>query len=164
MEGTPRRKSGNTQYAPRYAGILGFRFLHAFDAGKRCPYVEPLVRDHGLTWPRLSCGHACGHHGSCARCFLVGKHWQRLKRYGERARSAEKAGLEFRTAHNYGMVARSFQSDRRRSLLTFSHHAEVAALPAAEADALLDWCEETGEHGTETESLSGCPASGCGVH
>ena len=32
---------------------------------------------------------------------------------------------------------------RRREQLSFKHHREVAALPADEADALLDWCEET---------------------
>jgi hypothetical protein len=32
---------------------------------------------------------------------------------------------------------------RRRDVLSFTHHAEVAALPPADADALLDWCEET---------------------
>jgi len=35
------------------------------------------------------------------------------------------------------------ESCRRRQHLGFSHHVEVAALPAAEADALLDWREET---------------------
>lgn len=65
---------------PRYAGVLGFRFLHAFDAGKRCPYVEPLVRDHGLAWPLSSCGHACGYHGSGDGRFLVGEYGKRVER------------------------------------------------------------------------------------
>jgi hypothetical protein len=40
-------------------------------------------------------------------------------------------------------VARAIETSRRREDLTFNHHAEVAALPPDEADALLDWCEET---------------------
>jgi hypothetical protein len=40
-------------------------------------------------------------------------------------------------------VARVFETSRRREDLTFNHHREVAALPPDEADALLDWCEET---------------------
>jgi hypothetical protein len=31
---------------------------------------------------------------------------------------------------------------RRRDNLSFNHHTEVASLPAAEADALLDWVEK----------------------
>ena len=36
----------------------------------------------------------------------------------------------------------TFETSRHREVLGFTHHAEVAALPADEADALLDWCEE----------------------
>src|ERR1035437_5874421 len=41
------------------------------------------------------------------------------------------------------MVCRKFETSRRREDLTFKHHREVAALPPDEAEALLDWCEET---------------------
>jgi hypothetical protein len=40
-------------------------------------------------------------------------------------------------------VAKAFETSRRREVLSFNHHEEVAALPPDEADALLDWCEET---------------------
>lgn len=61
-------------------------------------------------------------------------------RYGERAKAAASGiwGLAFGTLRNLGSVARSFETSRRRDVLPFSHHAEVASLPPAEADALLD--------------------------
>lgn len=61
-------------------------------------------------------------------------------RYGERAKAAAQGiwGLSFGTLMNLGSIARSFETSRRREALPFSHHAEVAALPPAEADALLD--------------------------
>jgi hypothetical protein len=37
----------------------------------------------------------------------------------------------------------------------FKHHREVAALPPAEADALLDWCEETIESTARRDSPQG---------
>jgi hypothetical protein len=40
-------------------------------------------------------------------------------------------------------VCRKFETKRRRLVLSFKHHREVCALPPAEADALLNWCEET---------------------
>ncbi|MBV9244447.1 MAG: hypothetical protein JO366_06505 [Methylobacteriaceae bacterium] len=39
-------------------------------------------------------------------------------------------------------TAAKFETSRRREVLSFSHHREGASLPAAEVDALLDWCEE----------------------
>jgi hypothetical protein len=37
----------------------------------------------------------------------------------------------------YGSVCRAFETSRRLEHLSFAHHAEVAALPPEEADALL---------------------------
>jgi len=37
------------------------------------------------------------------------------------------------------LLCRKFETSRRREILTFAHHAEVAALPPDEADAFLDW-------------------------
>jgi len=61
--------------------------------------------------------------------------------YGVLAKAAAEGiwGREFGTLSNYGSVSRSFkETSRRRELLTFTHHVEVAALSAAEADELLD--------------------------
>lgn len=64
------------------------------------------------------------------------------KKYGERVAAVEELDWEFRTCHNAGMVSRKFQSDRRRSLLTWQHHAEVAALDNEEQERFLTRWEE----------------------
>lgn len=61
--------------------------------------------------------------------------------YGERKAIVEAEDWEgpaYQTCREAGVVASAFQEMfRRRNDLTFSHHKEVASLPAAEADALL---------------------------
>jgi hypothetical protein len=52
-------------------------------------------------------------------------------------------GPSYQGCIDAGTVARAFEITRRHVDLSFAHHREVAALPPAEADALLDWCEET---------------------
>lgn len=67
-------------------------------------------------------------------------------RYGERkaiVEAEEWDGLSFQTAMNAAALCRKFETSRRRDVLSFNHHAEVAALQPPEADVLLDWCEET---------------------
>ncbi len=64
------------------------------------------------------------------------------KKYGERVTAIKELDWEFRTCHNAGMVSRKFQSDRRRSLLTWQHHAEVAALNTDEQEDFLSRWEE----------------------
>lgn len=64
------------------------------------------------------------------------------KKYGERVTAVKELDWEFRTCHNAGMVSRKFQSDRRRSLLTWQHHAEVAALNTDEQEDFLSRWEE----------------------
>ena len=66
--------------------------------------------------------------------------------YGRRKAIVEAddwKGPTFSTCMNCGAVARRFPTSRRREVLTFSHHAEVASLHPLDADALLDWAEET---------------------
>lgn len=60
-------------------------------------------------------------------------------RYGERAKAAAEGifGLAFKTLANAASVSRAFEPSRRRELLSFAHHAEVASLPPEDADALL---------------------------
>lgn len=68
------------------------------------------------------------------------------KRYGERKAIVEDEGWggpAFKTCANAAAVCIAFPTSRRREVLGFSHHAEVAALPPAEADAILSWAEET---------------------
>jgi hypothetical protein len=64
-------------------------------------------------------------------------------RYGERAKAAAEGifGREFQSLMNAASVSRSFETSRRREVLSWSHHAEVAALPPDKADKLLDRAE-----------------------
>src|SRR3982074_689971 len=47
-------------------------------------------------------------------------------------------GPSFQTCANAASVCRAFETSRRREVLSFGHHAEVAALGVKEADRLLD--------------------------
>lgn len=64
-------------------------------------------------------------------------------RYGERARMAARGlfGREFKTLANIASVCRAFEPARRREQLSWSHHAEAAALSPNAADMLLDMAE-----------------------
>lgn len=76
----------------------------------------------------------------------IGDWWREGgQRYGVRAKAAAQNifGIEYSTLRRYSTVAGAFESDRRRSL-SFSLHAEVAALPPAKADELLDLTERDG--------------------
>jgi N6-adenosine-specific RNA methylase IME4 len=68
------------------------------------------------------------------------------KKYGQRKAIVEAKdwnGPAFQTCVNVGNVCKKFlETNRRRLLLPFNHHAEVASLPAHKADELLDWAEE----------------------
>jgi len=66
-------------------------------------------------------------------------------RYGDRKALVEGddwQGPSFQTCMNTAAVATAFETSRRREVLSFSHHAEVAGLSAEEADDLLNWAEE----------------------
>jgi hypothetical protein len=54
------------------------------------------------------------------------------------------AGLQYQTLRNYAWVAGRFALCRRRSALSFQHHAEVASLPVDAQDAWLARAEEAG--------------------
>ncbi len=54
----------------------------------------------------------------------------------------QRAGLRYQTLRNYAWVARRFEVSRRRSSLTFQHHAEIASLPVEEQERLLDLAEQ----------------------
>ncbi|MGW2089146.1 LmbU family transcriptional regulator [Streptomyces sp. NPDC001880] len=51
------------------------------------------------------------------------------------------AGLKYQTLRNYAWVARRFDMQRRRSGLTFQHHAEVASLTVDMQEAWLNEAE-----------------------
>lgn len=63
--------------------------------------------------------------------------------YSDRYQIAiRSAGLRYQTLRNYAWVARRFDISRRRTKLTFQHHAEVASRPQKEQDWLLDRAEQ----------------------
>jgi len=68
--------------------------------------------------------------------------------YGDRkavVEGDEWSGPTYESCKNAATVCRAFEErSRRRDLLTFNHHSEVASLEdKGTADRLLDWCEET---------------------
>jgi hypothetical protein len=77
--------------------------------------------------------------------WLIGDWWNYGHVYGHRKAVVDADdwdGPDCQTCRNAGWVARAFEPSRRRDSLGFSHHAEVASLPPAEAEELLNWCEE----------------------
>lgn len=59
-------------------------------------------------------------------------------RWGQKYKEAiEVTGLDYHTVRVARYVSKEFESDRRRSLLSFGHHVEVKALPARTADDFL---------------------------
>lgn len=63
--------------------------------------------------------------------------------YGEMYTQAlEDTGYEYKTLVNDKYVASKIESSRRRDNLSFSHHAEVADLPPADQDKMLDIAEK----------------------
>ncbi|MGW2709082.1 LmbU family transcriptional regulator [Streptomyces sp. NPDC001356] len=54
------------------------------------------------------------------------------------------AGLKYQTLRNYAWVSRRFEMQRRRTTLTFQHHAEVASLPFDKQEKWLDDAERKG--------------------
>jgi hypothetical protein len=55
----------------------------------------------------------------------------------------EQTSLDYQTLRNYAWIAKRVPLARRRADLSFGHHAEVAALPAAEQDF---WLRKAAEH------------------
>jgi hypothetical protein len=65
--------------------------------------------------------------------------------YGEvYSQWVEETGLAKKTLANIAWVGRQIESSRRREDMDFSYHAEVASLPPAEQDALLDRAADQG--------------------
>ena len=98
-------------------------------------------------------------------------------RYGERyAQALEETDYTYGALANMAYIAGRIESSRRREKLTFSHHAEVAPLPRAEQDEILDEAEKNGltvsqtrerkreretPRNVETIELVRCPECGC---
>jgi hypothetical protein len=66
-------------------------------------------------------------------------------RYGEKYGAAVRiTGYDVQTLMNMAYVASKFEISRRREKLSFSHHAELAALPANEQERWLERAEREG--------------------
>jgi hypothetical protein len=50
-------------------------------------------------------------------------------------------GPDFQTCANAASVCKAIETSRRREVLSFAHHAEVAALPVKQQEKLLDRAE-----------------------
>lgn len=61
------------------------------------------------------------------------------EKYPDRYRIAiSEAALDYQTLRNYAWVARKFPPSRRRDMLSFHHHLEVAALSESDQDIWLE--------------------------
>lgn len=113
--------------------------LGALLSNKLCLYLpEGLPFED---WSELGKGLAQFEHGIQ---WWVGDWWAfGGQAYGERAKASAEGifGRAFQTLKNAGSISRRFERSRRRDLLPWSHHAEVAALPDDVADKLLDEAE-----------------------
>lgn len=83
--------------------------------------------------------------------WWLGDWWRYGERkYGEMASQATRDAVKDATGYTYNTVRRAadvanaFESARRRADVPFAYHQEVAALPVAEAEALLDTVEAEG--------------------
>jgi N6-adenosine-specific RNA methylase IME4 len=99
--------------------------------------LDELSFDDWTALGRQLCGMAKGVN------WWIGDWWAAGHRYGERAKAAAEGifGREFQALADMAFVSRKFETSRRREALTFTHHREVAALPASDADVLLNKAE-----------------------
>jgi hypothetical protein len=72
--------------------------------------------------------------------------------YGERTEALATSCIDqsVKTLRNYGCVARAVTTSRRRDILSFTHHAEVAGL---EADLQTDWLNKAEREGLSSHAL-----------
>jgi len=62
--------------------------------------------------------------------------------YGDRAKAADQTEWTFQTCMDAGWVARRIETSRRREVLPWSHHREVAALDPVDQEHFLDRWEK----------------------
>lgn len=79
--------------------------------------------------------------------WWVGDWWRFGEhKYGERLKALEDDDSlpALQTCMNAGSISAAFETSRRREVLSWSHHAELAALPERQQENLLDEAEESG--------------------
>ena len=92
-----------------------------------------------------------------ASLWWLGDWWRYGEhRYGDRARAVDGLPWSFQTCMNAGWVAEQIGTSRRREVLSWSHHAEVAKLEPTEQDVWLDQAEaQNWSHKELREELRG---------
>lgn len=68
--------------------------------------------------------------------------WYNAIRWGDKKAACEKAGLNYKTAKDFGSICQRFEMSARNDILTFNHHKVVAALPEEERTNLLQQAGE----------------------
>lgn len=127
----------------------------AFLKGRSVRLLTPGERTRtSLTLPTdlpfddwLACGQLLAEVDGAVQ-WWIGDWWA----FGDKSYGMRKAHVEsedwhgpaFQTCANAATVCRAFETSRRREVLTFSHHIEVAGLPIGEADYWLDEAEAEG--------------------
>lgn len=91
----------------------------------------------------LALGHAKG-----GLMWAIGDWWAFGEhRYGERAaivRNDEWEGPAFQTCMNAASICRAFETSRRREVVSYATHQEIASIDDEEwRSKILDWVEET---------------------
>jgi hypothetical protein len=99
-----------------------------------------------------SVGHELGRFQR-AISWWIGDWWAfGLHKWGERKATVESedwSGPAYQSCVNAGNVCKRIESNRRRLLLSFGHHAEVASIEDESIrESLLDWCEAPLKNGT----------------
>ena len=125
-------------------------------SSRNCMRFDPSMTLDG--WKLV--GLKIGTH-SDATCWWLGD-WLAFgkTKYGRRYKEGVAlTGLEYKTLRNYVVVARAFEWSRRRSDLSFQHHAEVCALPRDEQDLWLDLSARNGWSKSELRRQLRAPAS-----
>jgi hypothetical protein len=126
-----RRLPGTGRVAQRLAGGQAILTETSWAPGGGLR-IEDWVR-HGRTLGAIGRGSG----------WWIGD-WVRFgnARYGEKYDIAARiTGYDTQSLMNMAYVASRFDSSRRREKLSFSHHAEVAALPLDEQERWLDRAE-----------------------
>jgi hypothetical protein len=134
--GTPTSTAGRALLRPAFSASFTANKWTA--SSTRLDLAESLDFDEwcalGAELARVERGHQ----------WWIGDWWTfGGHRYGERAKAAAEGlfGRSFQGLMDCGFVARKFETSRRRELVSFKHHREVASLPPPEADELLDQAE-----------------------
>lgn len=121
------------------------------EGGRKRPLISPAVRTNSTSlllprrlpmaeWSRI--GAQIGTINESSAWWLGDWLVYGQTRFPDRyKRTIAETGLDYQTLRNYAWVARRFVPGRRRTALSFQHHAEVAGLPEDKQDEWLDCAE-----------------------